>query len=95
MLSEASEDVPGEGEDTIVDVEWHYRHCPSSLVARVQLAAFQPPDFTATSFSAASITIVVVAVAAKAVASFMPPPPAPPAERRRIIHEGHARPSFF
>ena len=48
------------------------------LVARVWHATFQPADFTATSFFAASISAVVVAVAANAGASFMLPPPAPP-----------------
>ena len=78
---------PGEGGDAIADADWHYRHCPSSHVARVTAAALQPADFTATSFSAASITAVVVAVAANADASFTPPPPAPPAERRRRLED--------
>ena len=44
------------------------------LVARVRHAAFQQAKtFTATSFSAASITAVVVAVVANADASFTPP----------------------
>ncbi len=69
---------PGEGGGAIADAEWHYRHCPSSLVARVRHAAFQPAEtVTATSISAASITAVVVAVATNADS---PLPPAPPAE---------------
>jgi hypothetical protein len=84
---EASVDVP-EGGDAIADAEWHYRHCPSSLGARVQLAAFQPADFTAASITA--VCAVVVADAANADALFAPLPPALPAERHRIVHAAAA-----
>jgi hypothetical protein len=52
--------------------------------------AFQPADFTATPFSATSITAVVVAVTANADALFTPPPLAPPAERRRLVYAAPA-----
>jgi hypothetical protein len=57
-------------------------HLP--LVARVRVLLSSQPAFTATLFSAASVTAVIVAVAANFDAAFLPPlPGAPPAERRR------------